>query len=35
MSKEHERIVKDLNEKLAVEKQAKLSLESKLARVES
>lgn len=33
MVKEHDRIIKDLNEKLAVERQTRASLETKVARV--
>lgn len=33
MVKEHERMIKDLNEKLAVEKQTRAALETKVARV--
>jgi hypothetical protein len=34
MIKEHERVIKDLNEKLAIEKQTRISLETKITRIE-
>lgn len=35
MTKEHDRVIKDLTEKLAIEKQSRMALETKSNRIEN